>query len=383
MYSLKQAIILKETFGIDVKVYYTDIRATGRGYEELYWRAQEAGVQFIRGKAAEVWHEKGGNSLIVRAEDTLTGAVTEEAFDMVALAVAMVPPEELAKFADSFSLPLGEDGFVQELHPKLDPVNTIRPGVYSCGCALGPKDVRDTVSDSLAAASKTSSFLKEGTTSTNPEKSFVEKSLCNGCQACIAHCPAGAITSLEGKAYVDPFLCKGCGGCVPECPTGAIEVKNSTSEQILASLTGILRSKKKNEIRLVAFVDNSIGYTGVDFLGQDRTSYPHSVRVIPVPTTAIISFEQLLHAFSLGADGIVMIEGDNMIHEDFTKERIKGFSEALEELGIDSMRLYYSLVQLPSYKNIKRIFDLNTSIIEDLEPINPETIEGIKEKLGK
>ncbi len=383
MYSLKQAIILKETFGIDVKIYYTDIRATGRGYEELYWRAQEAGVQFIRGKAAEVWYQKSGNNLIVRAEDTLTGAVTEEAFDMIALAVAMVPPEEHAQFADSFSLPLGEDGFVQELHPKLDPVNTIRLGVYSCGCALGPKDVRDTVSDSLAAASKVASFLKEGTTSTNPEKAFVKQSLCNGCQACMPACPVGAITLLNGKAYVDTFLCTGCGGCVPECTTGAIEVKNSTSAQIIASLMGVLHGKKKNEIRLIAFVDKSIGYTGVDLLGQDRTSYPQSIRVIPVPTTAIISFEHILHAISLGADSVLIIEGDNIIHEGFTRERIKGFYEALEELGVDSMRLYYSHVQLPSYKNIKRIFDLNTSMIEDLEPLNPETIEAIKNKLRK
>ncbi len=80
---------------------------------------------------------------------------------------------------------------------------------------------------------------------------------------------------------------------------------------------------------------------------------------------------------------MLIIEGDNIIHEGFTRERIKGFYEALEELGVDSMRLYYSHVQLPSYKNIKRIFDLNTSMIEDLEPLNPETIEAIKNKLRK
>jgi len=382
MYSLKQAILLKEMFDIDVWVFYTDIRATGRGYEELYWRGQEDGIVFVRGKVAEVWANKSSNKLVVRAEDTLTGAVMEEEFDLVSLAVPMVAPEGLDALARKMSLPLGEDGFVQEKHPKLDPINTLKTGVFACGCALGPKDVRDTVSDALGAAAKSASFLKEGRVTTSPEKAFVVPEACDGCGHCLNICPSNAITITGNKATIDPFLCTGCGGCIPECPSEAIDFNNATERQIIAALRGLLQDKEDDEVRLIAFVEKTIGYTGVDFLGLDRTAYPSNIRVIQVPSTAIISLKHLLYAFALGADGVLMIEGQHDIDESYTKERIPSFKAGLNDLGIDDMRLWYGLVELPSYKNIARIFELYTSTVDDLGPIEPEVIEAVNQRLG-
>ncbi len=382
MYSLKQAILLREMLGKGVWVYYTDMRATGRGYEELYWRAQEAGVVFVRGKASEVWPKRGSGRLVVMAEDTLTGRVMEEEFDLVALAVAMVPPEGLEALAQHMALPLGEDGFVQEKHPKLDPVNTLRTGIFACGCALGPKDVRDTVSDSLGAAAKSASFLKEDRVTSSPEKAFVELEACDGCGECLEVCPSNAITVSSEEASIDPFLCSGCGGCVPGCPREAIDLRNSTRDQIAASLRGLLQGKREGEVRLVAFVDRSIGYTGVDFLGLDRTPYPPGIRVVPVPSTAIIGLKQILEAFALGADGVLVIEGEHDVYEGFTRERMSRFRDDLEDLGVDGLRLYDNLVQLPAYKNIARVFEIHASTIEDLGPLEPEALEAVRGRLG-
>jgi heterodisulfide reductase subunit A len=381
MYSIKQAIMLREMLGKEVWVYYTDIRATGRGYEELYWRAQEAGVNFIRGKASEVWKNSGTGRLVVRAEDTLTGNVMEEEFDMVALAVAMIPSEGLEELAQTVSLPLGADGFVQEKHPKLDPVETLKTGIFACGCALGPKDVRDTVSDSLGAVAKTVSFLGEGVVSASPEKAYVDPETCDGCGDCVPVCPVDAITLINEKAEIEPFTCNGCGGCVPACPRETIDFKNSTRAQLRAALRGVMKDKEEGELRLVAFVEKSIGYTGVDFLGLDRGTYPESVRVIPVPTTALLDIGHILDAFDAGADGIIAIEGNHDVDEAFTRERMDEYREELEDIGVDGMRLYYSLVQLPAYKNIARLFEIHVSTVEDLGPLEPEELEAVKGRL--
>lgn len=381
MYSLKQAFILKKMLGIDVHIYYIDIRATGKGYEDLYWRDEEAGVIFTKGRVAEIWKNRNGK-LVVLAEDTLMGEVKEEEFDMVALATPMVPPSRLEELAEKMKLSLGEEGFVTEKHPKLDPVDSLRTGVFVCGCAISPKDVRDTVSDALAAAAKAALFLKDDRIITSPEKAFVIEELCDSCGVCVPVCPVNAIVIEEGKAEINPFICVGCGACIPVCPKEAIDFKNSTSSQILANLRGVLLDKEPDEIRVVAFVDKNVGYTGLDFLGLDRINYPEDIRIIPVPSTAIIGIKHLLHAFAFGADGILVIEGQQEIDERFTKKRMIEMNRSLAEIGIRSMRARYSYVPLPVYKKAAELFIRFTERIKKFGPVSTEKRNKLKEKLG-
>jgi heterodisulfide reductase subunit A len=381
MYSLKQAYVLKRMLGIDVYIYYTDIRATGKGYEELYWRDQEAGVVFLRGKVAEVWKNKNGR-LVVLAEDTLTGEIMEEEFDLVALATPMVPSPEMKELAAKMKVALGEDGFVQEKHPKLDPVDSLVTGVFACGCALSPKDVRDTVSDALGAAAKASLFLKGEYVTTSPEKAFVIEGLCDGCGVCVQTCPLNAITIDIGKAKIDPFLCIGCGACIPICPKEAIDFKNSTTRQITANLKGVLMDKEPDEVRIIAFVDKNVGYTGVDFLGLDHMNYPESVRIVHVPSTAILGFKHLLYAFAFGADGILVIEGQQDIDEKFTKKRMLETGRSLGEFGIKSMRVRYSYVPLPVYKKAADLFTRFAERIKKFGPLPKEKRNNIQQRLG-
>jgi len=381
MYSLKQAFVLKKMLGTDVTVYYTDIRATGRGYEELYWRDQEAGVAFVRGKVAEVWKNRNGK-LAVLAEDTLAGNPMEEDFDLVALATPMVAPSALKDIAGKMKLSLGEDGFVQEKHPKLDPVDSLTAGVFACGCALSPKDVRDTVSDALGAAAKASLFLKGEYVTTSPEKAFVIPNLCDGCGICIQTCPSNAIEMEYGKADVDPFLCTGCAACIPVCPREAINFKNSTTEEITANLKGVLKDKQPDEVRIIVFADKNVGYTGMDFLGLDRVNYPTNIQIISVPSTAILGLKHLAYAFALGADGVLVIEGQEDIDEKFTKKRMVEIGRPLKEFGIESMRVRYSYVPLPVYKKAGELFTMFVDRIKKFGPLSVEKRDDIKQKLG-
>jgi len=380
MYSLKQAFVLQKMLGVKVRVYYTDIRATGKGYEELYWRDQEAGVTFVRGKVAEVWKNKN-DKIVVAAEDTLTGNLDEEEFDLVALATPMVPPPELKELADKMKVAVGEDGFIQEKHPKLDPVDSLVTGVFACGCALSPKDVRDTVSDALGAAAKASLFLKSEYVTTSPEKALVAAELCDGCGVCIQTCPSNAIVIQEGKAKIDPFMCTGCGACIPICPREAIDFKNSTMKQMTAHLRGLLSDKAPDEVRIIAFVDKNVGYTGIDFLGLDRVNYPENIRIMPVPSTAILGRKHLLCAFALGADGILVLEGQQEIDEKFTKKRMGEMGRTLAEFGIEGMRVRYSYVPLPVYKKAAELFTMFTERIKKFGPLPEEKRVTIEKRI--
>lgn len=381
MYALKQAFVLKKMLGIDVTIYYTDIRATGKGYEDLYWRDEEVGVAFIRGKVAEVYRNGKTGKLVAVAEDTISSELTEQEFDMVALATPMVPPAGLKELADKMRVSTGEDGFVTEKHPKLDPVDSLVAGIFACGCALSPKDVRDTVSDGLGASAKAALFLKGDYVTTSPEKAFVIADLCNGCQACVPVCPTKAISVVEGKAKIDPFQCNGCGACIPVCPQEAIDLRNSTTKQIIASLRGVLAEKQAGEVRVVAFVDKNVGYTGMDFLGLDRTNYPENIRIVPVPTTAILGLKHLLHAFAFGADGVLVIEGSQEIDERFTKKRMIDLGRELAKYGVENMRVRYSYVPLPVYKKAAELFSMFTDRIKKFGPLAEEKRNAIKQKL--
>ncbi|MCS7114867.1 MAG: hydrogenase iron-sulfur subunit [Nitrososphaerota archaeon] len=381
MYSLKQAYVLKKMLGIDVTVYYIDIRATGKGYEELYWRCQEAGVVFIRGKVAEIYKNNKNDRLVVLAEDTLTGEMREEEYDMVALATPMVPSAGLRELAEKMRIAIGEDGFITEKHPKLDPVDSLGAGIFACGCTLSPKDIRDTVSDALGASAKAALLLKNDYITANPEKAYVIGERCNNCQICISTCPVNAITIAEGKAVINPFQCAGCGACVPICPQGAIDFKNSTKGQLFATLRGILAEKRAEEVRIVAFVEKSVAYAGIDFLGLDRVCYPENIFIVAVPTTAILGLKHLLYAFANGADGILIIEGSQEIDEKFMKKRALDLGREIAKYGIETMRVRYSYTPLPVYKKAAELFSIFADRIKKLGPIAEDKRSNIRQQL--
>jgi heterodisulfide reductase subunit A len=186
----------------------------------------------------------------------------------------------------------------------------------------------------------------------------------------------------EGKAKIDPFQCTGCGACIPICPREAIDFKNATTKQIVASLRGVLADKDPGEVRIVAFVDKNVGYTGMDFLGLDRTKYPENIRLVTVPTTAIIGLKHMLSAFAYGADGVLVIEGAQEIDEKFSKKRMIDMGRELAKYGIENMRARYSYVPLPVYKKAAELFTMFTDRIKKFGPFPEEKRNNIKQKLS-
>ncbi len=160
--STKNAILLKEHVqNVDVKIFYTDIRAGGKGSEEFYQRAKdEFNLHFVRGKVGRVIEVPKTNNLVIRAEDTETGELIDEEFDMVVLAVGMEPSSGIFKLSKILDVPVGEDGFVQDNDDQTNPISTKAQGIFVAGAAHSPKDIPSSVIDASAAVMKGVSFLK-------------------------------------------------------------------------------------------------------------------------------------------------------------------------------------------------------------------------------
>jgi len=152
MYTAKQAHLVCERLpGARVTIFYMDVRAFGKGFEEFYDRVRRDGVTYRRGNPSEIIRRNG--RLLVRAEDTLLGEPVEVPADLVVLAVGMQPRSDAEQVAGLLGLSRSNDGFFQEAHPKLRPVDTDLEGVFLAGCCQSPKDIPDTVAQAKAAAS--------------------------------------------------------------------------------------------------------------------------------------------------------------------------------------------------------------------------------------
>jgi heterodisulfide reductase subunit A len=152
MYTAKHAHLVRERVpDANITVFYMDVRAFGKGYEEFYDRVKQERVTYRRGEPSEVYRR--GDRLVVLAEDTTIGELVEVEADLVVLATAIVPRADIADVASLLGLERSPDGFFQEAHAKLRPVDTDVEGVFVAGCCQGPKDIPDTVSQAKAAAS--------------------------------------------------------------------------------------------------------------------------------------------------------------------------------------------------------------------------------------
>jgi heterodisulfide reductase subunit A2 len=243
MYSLKLAHLVKEKTGAQVVNFYIDVRAPGKAFEEFYNRVAEEGVQFIRGKVADIYPDKNGNGrVIVQAEDTLLGMVRKFPVDMVILAVGLEARKDAPEVRRLFNISCASEGFFLERHPKLAPVNTFTDGVFLAGCCQGPKDIPDTVAQAGAAAAEAFSLIDAGFVELEPNTAYVREEDCSGCKTCMSLCPYSAISFLEDKkkAAINEVLCKGCGTCVAACPSGSIGQNLFEDAEIFREVEGIL-----------------------------------------------------------------------------------------------------------------------------------------------
>jgi len=241
MVTAKQARLVRERLpSAQVTVFYMDVRAFGKGFEEFYDRTREEGVIYRRGNPSEIIRR--GERVVVRAEDTLLGELVEVEADLVVLAVGMTPRPDMAELARLFNISRSSDGFFMEAHPKLRPVETAMAGIFLAGCCQGPKDIAESIIQARAAASAALIPLMRGQVQIEAATSFIDEELCSGCGQCALVCSFAALALHPrlGMMVVNPVLCQGCGACATACPSGAINVHQFTFDQVMAQVEALL-----------------------------------------------------------------------------------------------------------------------------------------------
>jgi heterodisulfide reductase subunit A len=350
MNTIKSTLVLKEHDpDMEIKVFYTDIRAFGKGFEDLYNRSRKLGVKYIRGLPGSVEEMKNGG-MRVAVENTASNKVEFHDLDMLVLAVGLVPSPSTQKLQEMLGLQLTPDGFFLEAHPKLQPVDAATRGVFYAGCAEGPKDIKESVTQGSAAAVRAVRLMHRGLITTEPITSMVIEEHCKYCGKCAEVCPYGAITVDVKKripAKVNSAACAGCGTCAAECAFGAIVMNHFTDEQILSQVDVMLAEKASEKI--LTFACNWCSYAGADYAGVSRLQYPANVRLIRTMCSGRVDEKFIWEAFEKGAP-VILVSGCHIgdCHyinaNHWTEKRIGKIRKKMEKKGIRPDRLQLSWI---------------------------------------
>ena len=308
MNSIKGAQYLIDNYpDTDITIFYTDIRAYGKGFEELLMRTRGHGVRYLRGLPGEVQEDQRSKNLWVTVENTTEKRLEKLEFEMLVLAVGAVPAVDTEFVRQMVSLSKSPGGFLKEAHGKLRPVDTPTKGVFIAGAAESPKDVRESVTQASAASSRASILLQKNHFAVEAITAVVYEEPCTRCGQCAQVCPFGAI--LWEKKQVPQVIsaaCAGCGTCAAECKFGAIEMRHFSDQAIYAQIDAMLKENVQEKI--VSFACNWCSYAGADTAGVSRMAYPPHALILRTMCSGRVNPEFVWYAFQKGAP-VVLVSG--------------------------------------------------------------------------
>ena len=345
MNTVKDSLLLKDHYpDTDITVFYMDIRAFGKGFEDLYMRSKAEGVKYIRGLPGEVMEDAETHNLRVMVENTTARRLEEHELDMLVLSIGAVPRQDSEVVKQLLTLSRTSDGFFMESHPKLKPVDAPTKGVFLAGCAESPKDIKDSVTQASAAASRAAILLSAPTIKVEAITAVVDEALCTSCGLCAKVCPYGAMTwEKKQPARVISAACAGCGTCAAECQYDAITMRHFSDQAIYAMIDAMLDVDGAKP-PIVAFACNWCSYMGADTAGTSRIEYPPNARLVRTMCSGRVDPEFVWYAFRKGAP-VVLVSGCHYADCHYitanrqTVRRVDALWEGLEKQGVRPERL--------------------------------------------
>ena len=344
MNTIKDTLLLADHYpDVETVVFYQDIRAVGKSFEDMFQRSKEVGTRYIRGLPGEVEEVPDSRNLTVTVENTTTGKVERHELNMVVLSVGVQPPQDLDKISSMLTLSKTSDGFFLESHPKLKPVEAPTRGVYFAGGCEYPKDIKDSVCQAGAAASRAGALLNAGEVQIEAISCRIDPEACAKCGLCLPVCPFGAISWKKKEvATVVEAVCAGCGACGAVCKYDAITMRHFTDQQLLAQIHAILADAPQEKV--LVFACNWCSYAGGDMAGISRFQYPATNRLVRTMCSARVSEEMVLEGFRSGAP-VILVSGCHYADCHYidanrqTVKRVHQLWNKLERAGVRPERL--------------------------------------------
>jgi heterodisulfide reductase subunit A2 len=384
MNTIKDAQYLKDNYpDTQVTVFYMDLRAFGKGFEELLMRTKRNGVRYIRGLPGDVREDPATGNLWVTVENTTASRLETHEVDMLVLSVGGRPATNTEAIRQMVSLSKAPSGFLKEAHPKLRPVDTPTKGVYIAGAAESPKDVRESVTQASAAASHAAILLNKSKFAVEAITAVVDDDLCKMCGQCASVCPFGAIQwEKKSVARITSAACTGCGTCAAECRFGAIEMRHFSDQAIYAQIDAILDQDPMEKI--VTFACNWCSYAGADTAGVARMAYPPHARIIRTMCSGRVNPEFIWYAFKKGAP-VVLVSGCHYVDCHYidanrnTTRRVEGLWDGLEKQGLRPDRL---LLEWCSAAEGARWQTIMTETEKKRQSVSAQEVEQTRELLA-
>ncbi len=343
--SVKNAKAIKEANdAAKIYIFYKDLNIIGEDNPYFKDAIEKHDIKLIRypeDQNPEILEERG--KLAVKAYDILIGREMKIDADLVVLTTAFQGDDTTEKLKGLLKVSTNNDGFFQEAHIKLKPLDFATEGLYLGGCARSPKNMRESMEEAMGAAMRASIPMKKGYVEAEGIVADIDLENCNECGLCVKNCAFGAIELVEKKPEVIKAICKGCGTCSAECPKDAMNIIHFTDEQIIAQVEAALVDEPEKKI--VAFCCHWCALGAVDMAGVGRSEYPPNIRIIRVMCAGRVDKDFVLKAFELGAGGVLVAGCEfptchYIIGNYKCKERIEKLKKKLAKKEIDEKKLW-------------------------------------------